>query len=70
MGVDFDNNVEYVPDRVGKDMVYDLDSSKANTLLDWKPKISLTQGIEKTVSWIENNYETLSNHSDTYIHKR
>ncbi len=70
MGVDFEKNVEYVPDRVGKDMVYDLDSYKSNTLLDWKPQISLTQGIKKTVSWIENNYETLSNHSDTYIHKR
>ena len=70
MGVDFDNNVEYVPDRVGKDMVYNLDSSKANTLLNWKSKISLTQGIEKAVSWVENNYDTLSNHSDTYIHKR
>ena len=70
MGVDFDNNVEYVPDRVGKDMVYNLDSSKANTLLNWKPKISLTRGIEKAVSWVQNNYDTLSNHSDTYIHKR
>ena len=70
MGVDFDNNVEYVPDRVGKDMVYNLDSSKANTLLNWKSKISLTQGIEKAVSWVQNNYDTLSNHSDTYIHKR
>lgn len=70
MGVDFEKNVEYVPDRVGKDMVYNLDSSKANTLLNWKSKISLTQGIEKAVSWVQNNYDTLSNHSDTYIHKR
>ena len=70
MGVDFEKSVEYVPDRVGKDMVYDLNSSKANKLLNWIPKVSLMQGIKETASWIENNYETLSTHSDTYIHKR
>ena len=70
MGVDFEKNVEYVPDRVGKDMVYDLNSSKANKLLNWHPKISLMQGIKETASWIENNYDILSTHSDTYIHKR
>ena len=32
-----------------------LDSSKAKEILGWSPKISLDQGIKKTIDWYKNN---------------
>jgi len=31
------------------------DNTKANNVLGWSPKISLTQGLEKTISFVKNN---------------
>ncbi len=33
------------------------DISKANKLLDWKPEVSLEEGIRRTVKWFEENWE-------------
>lgn len=32
-----------------------LDTTKAKELLGWEPKISLDEGIKKTISWYKNN---------------
>ena len=32
------------------------DISKANKLLDWKPKVSLEKGLEKTIKFVKENY--------------
>ena len=37
-----------------------LDSSKANSLLGWKPKLSLEQSLEWTIDW----YLKTSKHQD------
>jgi len=41
----------YQPKRKGELDMNSLDCSKAKRLLDWKPKISLKQGLEQTVNW-------------------
>jgi len=69
MGVDFENNVEVVGDRLGKDAAYLLDSSKARETLGWKDEISLEQGIDETIDWVEDNLDTLKNQPFDYIHK-
>ena len=43
--------VEYVEDRPGHDFRYSMSSSKIYKEMDWKPKISFDEGIEKTVEW-------------------
>ena len=34
-----------------------LDVTKMKDALDWQPKTSLQDGLQKTISWFENNYE-------------
>ena len=70
MNVDFDKHVDIDKERLGKDMVYDLDSSKIKKALSWYPKISLDDGIKQTISWIEENFDILKDESDVYQHKR
>ena len=43
--------VKYVEDRPGHDFRYSMSSSKIYKEMDWKPKISFDEGIEKTVGW-------------------
>jgi dTDP-glucose 4,6-dehydratase len=69
MKLSFEDNVEYVGDRLGKDAAYLLDSDKARRELDWSEKINLEQGIEETIRWVKDNLETLKNESIDYIHK-
>lgn len=69
MGADFENLVEVSPDRPGKDDAYLLDSSKAKKEFDWEPKVSLDEGIEETVNWVQNNFEELIKEPMEYIHK-
>jgi dTDP-glucose 4,6-dehydratase len=69
MGADFENLVEVSPDRPGKDDAYLLDSSKAKKEFDWEPKISLEEGIEETIDWVQNNFDELIKESTEYIHK-
>jgi dTDP-glucose 4,6-dehydratase len=69
LGVKFDDVVEVVGDRPGKDAAYLLDSTKARTTLGWKDSISLDQGIDETIGWIANNLEELKIQPFDYIHR-
>lgn len=69
MGADFENLVEVSPDRPGKDDAYLLDSCKAKKEFDWEPKVSLDEGIEETVHWVQNNFDELIKEPMEYIHK-
>ena len=47
--------IRFVKDRPGHDKRYAIDTKKIYTLLGWKPKINLKNGIKKTIEWyIEN----------------
>ncbi len=47
--------IVFVKDRPGHDFRYALNSNKIKNKLKWKPKISLDQGISKTVDWYIKN---------------
>ncbi len=47
--------IEYVPDRLGHDLRYAIDFSKARTELGWQPQIDFTAGLEETINWYKNN---------------
>ena len=70
LNMDFDKNVDVVGDRLGKDAAYLLDSSKARTMLGWKDRISLEQGIEETIAWVKDNLDILKQQPFDYIHKQ
>jgi dTDP-glucose 4,6-dehydratase len=45
--------IKYVDDRLAHDFRYSLNSNKAMSRLNWKPTVSLTEGLEKTFGWYE-----------------
>ena len=49
--------IERVADRLGHDLRYAIDYSKAERELVWKPLISFEEGLAKTVEWYQNNLE-------------
>ncbi len=69
MGVNFSDHVEIVGERLGKDGAYLLDSKKAREKLGWAPRISFKQGVQETISWIDENLAELKKQPFDYIHK-
>ena len=69
MGVEFDAYVELAGERLGKDSAYLLESSKVREAFDWEDKISLEQGIQDVLGWVENNFTILKDQPFDYIHK-
>ncbi|EEM12278.1 DTDP-glucose 4,6-dehydratase [Bacillus pseudomycoides] len=49
------NMISFVPDRLGHDWRYAIDSSKLQRELGWKPIYSFTKGLEDTMEWYRNN---------------
>ena len=47
--------ITFVEDRKGHDMRYAMDHSKITKELGWKPSVTFSEGIKKTIEWYENN---------------
>ena len=69
LGLSFEDVVEVVEERLGQDKAYTIDSTKARENLGWKPTVSLEQGIDETVAWVENYYTEIAQQPLEYIHK-
>jgi len=69
MGVAFEDHVKISGERLGKDAAYFLDSSKIRDTLEWEDKISLEEGINNTIDWVEKNLTELQKQPQEYIHK-
>lgn len=62
--------IENTKDRLGKDHSYKLSTFLIKNEINWKPKISLDEGLHSTIDWIEKNYRILKNYKTEYIHKK
>ncbi len=69
-GIPFEQVVDETEDRLGKDQSYLLDSSKLRNELNWIDKISLNEGLQETLEWIDKNIEVLNNLPIEYTHKK
>ena len=69
LGVNFDDHVEVVGERMGKDSAYHLDSTKLRTELGWSDHVSLDAGLNECIAWVRNNIEALKVSSYDYSHK-
>ena len=56
-------------ERLGKDHSYSLNSSKIRNQLSWDNHITLEDGIERTINWIQLNLDVLKKMPFEYIHK-
>ena len=68
-GVDPGDVIEEVPDRVGKDMSYSLDSSRIRAKFGWTDMVSLDDGLVSTLNWVDENLEVLQLLPVDYLHK-
>lgn len=56
-------------DRLGKDSIYKLNSSKLRKDLGWKENYSLLIGLKNTINWIKDNFSTVKKNKIYYVHK-
>jgi len=70
LGVRFEDHAEIVGDRLGKDAAYQLDSTKLRDELNWHDKVSLDQGLDHCIDWVQRNFDALKDQPFDYIHKR
>jgi dTDP-glucose 4,6-dehydratase len=47
--------ISFVPDRLGHDRRYAIDSSFARRELNWNPRHNFKQGLEETIQWYVGN---------------
>lgn len=50
-----ETSIQHVPDRLGHDSRYAIDSSKIKRVLGWEPAYDLETWLEKTVDWYKAN---------------
>ncbi|MBS0624645.1 MAG: GDP-mannose 4,6-dehydratase [Verrucomicrobia bacterium] len=68
MGTPFSSATVEVEERLGQDKAYVIDSTKTRKL-GWKPQISFSDGIQKTIAWVEENYQEILKQPLNYVHK-
>ena len=49
--------IEFVSDRPGHDLCYAIDPTRIREELDWRPSVTVEEGLEKTVRWYLENEE-------------
>ncbi|HBK42802.1 MULTISPECIES: GDP-mannose 4,6-dehydratase [unclassified Polynucleobacter] len=69
LGARYEDHVQIVGERLGKDSAYHLDSTKVRSELGWSDKITLEQGIDECIKWVRKNIEILRDEPMNYIHK-
>ncbi len=62
--------IRHTKERLGKDMYYKLRSNQIRRDFNWKEKVKLEEGIEKTIIWIKKNYKNFNKQKLSYLHKK
>lgn len=50
-----DENIEFVPDRLGHDLRYSVDCGKISSELGYKPQVQFKVGIQESIKWYREN---------------
>lgn len=69
LGVRFEDHVQVVGERLGKDAAYMLDSSKLRETLGWCDRVSLDAGLDECIAWAKENLAELRKQPFDYLHK-
>lgn len=69
LGVDFAAATRIVDERPGQDAAYVIDSARARTELEWRPTISLDEGLQEVVDWVRRNLDEIRRLPLTYEHR-
>lgn len=68
LGVSFEDATESVDDRLGQDAAYVIDSSRARGELGWSPEVSLADGLDEVVRWVEEYWDEIQTLPLEYRH--
>lgn len=52
--------IQYVTDRLGHDMRYAIDCTKAEAELGWKPETDFQKGLRETIQWYQENRDWIN----------
>ena len=66
----FEDHVQIVGERLGKDSAYWLNSEKLRRDMNWEDRVSLKNGLEQTSHWVSENLITLNSQPQQYVHRR
>ncbi len=66
---DFEQATKIVDERPGQDKAYVIDSTKARRQFNWKPTISLEQGLGDVFAWVDGDWERIKDLPLAYEHK-
>lgn len=69
LGAKFEDSVEVVGERMGKDAAYMLDSGKLRQSLGWKDTVTLDAGLDESIAWVKKHFDELKQLPFDYIHK-
>ena len=69
LNVRFEDHVEVVGERLGKDSAYHLESSKVRVELGWQNQISFDQGLDECIAWVRDNFDALKSEPFDYVHR-
>jgi len=47
-----------------------MDISRAKSMIDWEPKVSLEEGIEKTMNWYKINKKNINKRYNVFTEKK
>ena len=61
---------ESVNENYGQDENFSLNVDKAKAELKWSPSVTLEQGIDKVIRWIEDHWAVIKELPREYVHKR
>lgn len=68
MNVSYEDVIEVMPDRPGKDAVYSLNDGRLRDL-GWYPQITLNKGVHQVIDWMRNDWASLKNMPTNYVFK-
>ena len=69
LGKSFEDGINEVGERQGKDQSYQLDSTRLRTELGWTDRISVSDGVADVINWVRDNLDALQSLPQHYIHK-
>lgn len=70
LNIELKDLIEVAPDRPGKDYAYQLDSQEIRMTLGWTDQISLSDGLDRVINWVQSNLEELKKIPMIYEHRR
>jgi dTDP-glucose 4,6-dehydratase len=69
MGRPFDEATETVGERPGQDAAYVIDSTRARSELNWRPRVGLDEGLDEVVDWVQRHWDEIQRLPHEYIHQ-